>query len=368
MCPDRNQKESFFEHDKTETFISAHYIFHYAAGSAAEKDILFIAKEQEKCFSKICRTLEIDYIEKINYYLTDSPLEIGRVIWDEDAPCNGCALCGRNKIYATYNDDIKCIGSHEDTHLISFLINFPESDFLVEGLAMYMDGSWCGVPNEDWAAYYKTKHVNLSVKDLFDNDISKGMASTALVGDALWETGKIHTPEYTTQGVTAKAWVKKEGKTFLYKVARKDLAASLILDVLGFYHVRYEKVTGEELEMVVSSRRKEQIEALGEIVVKCELLTSEDVFMVNFEDYQTYCENHGMDVYEETVRLDNRHYLEMHIADYILNNIDRHTANWGYFMDNESIKINIQDKEIYNPEKNLENLNENKNHHSKWRF
>ena len=30
-------------------------------------------------------------------------------------------------------------------------------------------------------------------------------------------------------------------------------------------------------------------------------------------------------------------------------------------MDNESKKINIQDKEIYNPEKNLENLNENKN-------
>lgn len=186
MCPDRDQKETFFEHDKTETFISAHYIFHYRPGSAAEKDILFIAKEQEKCFSKICRTLEIDYIEKINYYLTDSPLEIGRAIWDEEALCNGCALCGRNKIYATYNDDIKCIGSHEDTHLISFLINFPESDFLVEGLAMYMDGSWWGVPNENWAAYYRVKYANLSVRDLFDNDIfaDRGCAVTYPVAGA----------------------------------------------------------------------------------------------------------------------------------------------------------------------------------------
>lgn len=170
MQPDRDSREETFEYDKTEFFISEHYIFHYCAGSVAEKDILLIAETQEKCFSKICSTLKVDYAEKINYYLTDSPWEIGRVIWDEEAPCNGCALCGRNKVYATYNDNIKCIGSHEDTHLISFLMNFPESDFVVEGLAMYMDGLWWGVPNETWAAYYKTKHVNLSVKNLFDND------------------------------------------------------------------------------------------------------------------------------------------------------------------------------------------------------
>lgn len=43
--------------------------------------------------------------------------------------------------------------------------------------------------------------------NLFQNDISKGMASTALVGDVLHEHGKIHTPELTTQGQAAKAWV-----------------------------------------------------------------------------------------------------------------------------------------------------------------
>lgn len=90
MQPDRNPKEEAFEYDKTEIFISEHYIFHYCAGSVAEKDILRIAETQEKSFSKICSTLKVHYAEKINYYLTD---------------------------------------------------------------------------------YYKTKHVNLSVKDLFDNDI-----------------------------------------------------------------------------------------------------------------------------------------------------------------------------------------------------
>ena len=171
MQTDRDAKEEAFEQDKTEIYISDHYIFHYRAGSVAEKDIKFIAETQEKCFSKICSSLKVDYTEKIDYFLTGSPLEIGRVIWEEEAPCNGCALCGRNKVYATYNNNIKCIGSHEDTHLISFLMNFPESDFVVEGLAMYMDGLWWGVPNETWAAYYQTKQANLSVQDLFDNAV-----------------------------------------------------------------------------------------------------------------------------------------------------------------------------------------------------
>ena len=34
---DCNQKEALFEYDKTEVFISAHYIFRYHPGSAAKK-------------------------------------------------------------------------------------------------------------------------------------------------------------------------------------------------------------------------------------------------------------------------------------------------------------------------------------------
>lgn len=169
MAASELTNESQFEQDKTQTHTSAHYVFHYPAGSLAEKEILAIAETQEKCFADICSTLQVEYPERIHYYFTDSPLEIGRVFWEEGTPCNGVALCGRNKVYAVYNETIKCIGSHEDTHLISFLINFPESDFLVEGLAMSFDGLWWGVPNEVWTSYYKAACSDLSVKDLLDN-------------------------------------------------------------------------------------------------------------------------------------------------------------------------------------------------------
>jgi len=170
MCFANMTDEERFEYDKTETYTTEHYVFHYQKDSLPEKEILTISETQEKAFSKICRTLKVVYPERINYYFTDSPGAIGRVIWNEDLPCNGVALCGRNKIYAVYTEDIKCIGSHEDAHLISYLINFPESDFVVEGLAMSFDGLWWGVPNETWVSYYKTQYPDLSVKALFDNN------------------------------------------------------------------------------------------------------------------------------------------------------------------------------------------------------
>ena len=189
--------------------------------------------------------------------------------------------------------------------------------------------------------WFKEEEEKLEWKDvsLFQNDISKAMASTALVGDVLRENGKIHTPELTTQGVAAKAWVRNGGELYLYKIGKKELAASKILDALGFAHVGYRKVEGEELDRVVTARRKERIRALDERVVKCRLIASEEHSMVSFEDFQIYCQENGKNVFEETLALDRLHYLEMQIADYILNNIDRHGANWGFFMDNETGRL-----------------------------
>lgn len=154
----------------TESYTTDHYVFHYCKGSSAEKDIQAIARTQEESFAKICATLRVSYPGRIQYYFTDSPHAVGRAVWNEDFRCNGVALCGRNKIYAVYTEQVKCIGAHEDAHLISFLINFPDSDFVVEGLAMFFDGQWWGVANELWASYYKAVRPALSVKELLDND------------------------------------------------------------------------------------------------------------------------------------------------------------------------------------------------------
>ena len=168
--PIEKQKETF-EQNKPKRYISEHYIFHFSQGSLAEKEILSIAEEQEACFAEICCTLQVEYPEKIHYYLTDSPIEIGEILWGKGQSCNGLAWCGENKIYAVYNETTKCMGFHEDTHLISATIGFPDGDFWMEGLAMAFDSVWWDIPNEVWAAYYMETNPNLSVAALTDNQI-----------------------------------------------------------------------------------------------------------------------------------------------------------------------------------------------------
>lgn len=158
-----------FELSRAETYVTEHYVFHYQAGTLAEKEIKTIAKHQEQAFLKICSGLEIQFPALIHYYFSESPSEIGSIFWGEGASCNGCAICEDNKIYAVYSEDIKCIGEHEDTHLISYFVGEPESYFLSEGLAMHFHGHWWGEPNEKWAAYFKATNPQISVEDMLDN-------------------------------------------------------------------------------------------------------------------------------------------------------------------------------------------------------
>lgn len=60
-------------------------------------------------------------------------------------PVNGLAWFSTKSIYAVYNDEIKCIGPHEDAHLISETFRMSDLDFLCEGLAMHFDKCWWGL-------------------------------------------------------------------------------------------------------------------------------------------------------------------------------------------------------------------------------
>ncbi len=167
-----------------------HYVFNYVKGGLAEKDILAISDIQERCYDKICNTLKIKYPKKISYWFYSSPEVLGKYLCDGNA-CNGlsitdnvCADIGMKisldgneensffvppySIHAVYEDRIKCIGEHEDTHMIAAQINEPSSDFLCEGLAMYMEGKWWGKPNKYWVEQYYQEKVCPKPSELID--------------------------------------------------------------------------------------------------------------------------------------------------------------------------------------------------------
>ena len=147
---------------------SEHYIFNYGEDTKAERDIAEIAAYQEACFHYICSVLGVKPDFKIEYFLCDSPEEVGRIYGDND-PCNGFAA-PPDKIYAVYNEQVQCIGFHEDAHIISFLVNRPKCPAITEGLAMYFDRKWWGIQNLDWTGHYLNTGRYVPIDKMLDRE------------------------------------------------------------------------------------------------------------------------------------------------------------------------------------------------------
>ncbi|EKY28905.1 hypothetical protein [Clostridium celatum] len=151
-------------------FESKNYIFNYTDNPIVKNDINKIVSTQEICFQHICNVLEVKMNSKINYYLCNSPKEVGEIYGDNE-PCNGFA-CKMDKIYAVYNEHLKCIGFHEDAHIISYnTLGIPPQTFIREALAMYFDKAYWGISNYHWVSYFIKNNFYINIEKLIDNNI-----------------------------------------------------------------------------------------------------------------------------------------------------------------------------------------------------
>ena len=152
-----------------EKFSSENYDFHFLRDSIAEKDIEEIAELQENCYKEICSYLSIQPNIRIQYYLLDTPELVGEIYGDNE-PCNGFAS-PPDSIYAVYNEEVKCIGPHEDAHILSYTINRPKSAFIREGLAMFFDKLWWDKTNEDWVRSFLQENKYIDINQLLLDDV-----------------------------------------------------------------------------------------------------------------------------------------------------------------------------------------------------
>ncbi len=148
-------------------FESEHYIFHFEEATKAEQDINTIVEHQEACMRYMCAVLDLCLPLKIQCFLCDTPEKVGLLYNGE--PCNGLAVYP-DKIYAVYNEQVQCIGFHENAHLISLLSYDPNPDSpaIEEGFAMFFDRKWWGIDNLDWAGYYIKRGKFVPVDRLLD--------------------------------------------------------------------------------------------------------------------------------------------------------------------------------------------------------
>ena len=189
--------------------------------------------------------------------------------------------------------------------------------------------------------WMKSEDENISWEEVspYTNFLSEQLSNVSLTGKIadlrhLVTTDHLRSPDLGAQGMSAKCLVKEADGLYLYKVSRKEIAASELLDDLGVSHVKYEAVTPEQLDMVADKDRQDDISKRGETVSRCKIICNEDLSLLSWGDFCTYCDLNGKDPYEE---LPTERFHEMNIADYIIGNNDRHIDNWGFTVENFQI-------------------------------
>lgn len=170
------------------------------------------------------------------------------------------------------------------------------------------------------------------------SNFPKEIARAALYGETASPIREYITPELTSCGSSAKCWAKKGKLIYLYKVGKNEVAASTILDALHLRHLTYAEADLPE-ELLPTSEEQETLRMTGESIVQCRLLTDPGRSLVTFEDFAVFASRQGYKAYELLPVINQQAYDEMQIADFVLNNPDRHPRNWGLYMDNDTGKI-----------------------------
>lgn len=158
------------------------------------------------------------------------------------------------------------------------------------------------------------------------NDV---MTRVALHGTSLTLQGKLTTPEITTHGTFAKAWVRKNDDLFLLKKgnssnweAKVEVEVSNVLGCCSVNRLQYELTEHE-----------------GELCCQCKCLADDSVSMLHAEDLFIYCNRNDLNFEQTVLDIDAEAYYKMWIVDYLISNGDRHLMNWGFLFDPETTKI-----------------------------
>lgn len=169
--------------------------------------------------------------------------------------------------------------------------------------------------------------------NLYNHSLSDAFADVSLRGKdiTIQNSELIMTKDVAgdvgTPGVAPKAWIRQNGDFYLMKDGdERDVEAELLASkILGCFKVDYVPYEEDYFD--------------GLKVSKCKIITSEDRSIVPYEFIDIYCVNREMDKLEFVLKKDSYAYYMMNIVDYLIGNTDRHWGNWGFFVDNDTNKL-----------------------------
>lgn len=74
-------------------------------------------------------------------------------------------------------------------------------------------------------------------------------------------------------------------------------------------------------------------------VSKSAIITSQDKSIIPIEHIDIHCANKELDRNEFVIKKDEYSYHMMNLIDYLIGNTDRHWGNWGFFVDNDTNRL-----------------------------
>ncbi|MEA2028453.1 MAG: HipA domain-containing protein [Campylobacterota bacterium] len=199
--------------------------------------------------------------------------------------------------------------------------------------------------NDSYWIVKKDFEGSFDAYNLYDNDFNKTLALLAYTGYASVQKSEfISSPEFTTNGMLAKAWRKnprgKEG-IYLYKSGSKGFANSGKEPYSEFYAYQVAHTMGLDITPYHLGRWKGNLNSICEIFSSKKLsfvpiahLVTSGGWQAVFEYYQSLGGSHYQDL------------VDMLIFDCVIVNTDRHFGNFGLIVDTQSNAI-IQNAPIF---------------------
>ena len=174
--------------------------------------------------------------------------------------------------------------------------------------------------------------------NLYDNDFNKTLALLAYTGHGtVNKTGFLSTPEFTTNGMLAKAWrrdpLKRKG-IFLYKSGTEGCANCGKEPYSEFYAYQIAKVMKLDITPYSLGKWKGRLNSI------CELFSSKKYSFIPI--YRLVTKGGWEAVFKFYKELGDEYYealMDMILLDVIIVNTDRHFGNFGLTIDTQTNKI-----------------------------
>ena len=174
--------------------------------------------------------------------------------------------------------------------------------------------------------------------NLYDNDFNKTLALLAYTGyGSVKQKGFMSTPEFTTNGMLAKAWrknpLKQEG-IFLYKSGSDGFANSGLEPYSEFYAYQIAETMGLDVTPYNLGKWRKRVNSI------CKLFSSKEYAFIPI--YYLVTEGGWKAVFNYYKELGDDYYdalMDMILLDVIIVNTDRHFGNFGLLIENKNNTI-----------------------------